>query len=681
MPDLHGRRKVWAAAGALVVLVLAIAGALGSSGPASQAVGVGARDVVVLSVPGLRWQDLEATETPHLDTWLRATALLSVRSMGIETSLTEGYLTLGSGNRVEAPYTDAIEVVGGRCVPALAADATASADDDLNGAEPGSLGAALADAGIATSVFGGDAAIAALMDREGCVGSASATPPTAVPAGVSLVELEGLERTNRAVERTSLLDSFDETIAALSIPDDALVLVVAPSAVDDGAEVVVIGLTDGAGSPSGRSLVSPTTRRADYVTLSDVAPTVLAALDVEVPDAMNGTIIATAAAPGGSAGDRVGHLADLAERVSFRDQAVGPVSVGLVVLVALCGLSALGRRARPARTLAPIAVAYSTLAFLSGLTQYHQLPLGAYVVMLVAAAMVLAGLAVSTCSRWGMAAPVTVLCGLLWLVMVTDVITGGRLQINTPLGYTPTIAGRFQGFGNLSFGLVGAAALATATGLAAWRPSGVRPADPQADPQAGHRRESWWAGFVGSVTLIAVAAPAFGSDVGGTLAVAPSFALLVTLLAGRRVRWRGVIAALVISVGLVGVLALIDLQRPASSRTHLGRFLDRLVHGEGGLILRRKLQGNVTILTGSVWAMLLVVVIVAAAVLSWQRRDRLRAALADRRMVSAFLAASGVMALLGFALNDSGIAVPAAMFTVAVPWLVAVLVPVVERRR
>jgi hypothetical protein len=327
--------------------------------------------------------------------------------------------------------------------------------------------------------------------------------------------------------------------------------------------------------------------------------------------------------------------------------------------------------------LAPIAVAYSSLAFLSGLTQYHQLPLGAYLVMLMAAATVLAGVAVSACSRWGMAAAGTVLCGLLWLVMVTDVVTGGRLQINTPLGYTPTIAGRFQGFGNLAFGLVGAAALATATGLAVRTPSG----DTRTPSHMLGGPVSWWAGFVGSVTLIAVAAPAFGSDVGGTLAVAPSFALLVALLAGRRVRWRGVIAALVIAVGLVGVLALIDLQRPASSRTHLGRFLDRLLDGEGGLILRRKLQGNVTILTGSVWAMLFVVLIVAVGVLSWQRRDRLRAALADRRVVSAFLAASGVMALLGFALNDSGIAVPAAMVTVAVPWLVAVLVPVVERRR
>ncbi|MEY4229668.1 MAG: hypothetical protein RLZZ362_517, partial [Actinomycetota bacterium] len=218
MPDSNGRRRAWIAAGALVVLVLAIVGALGSSGPSSEAIGVGSRDVIVLSVPGLRWQDLEATETPHFDRWLRATALMSVRAIGNETSLVEGYLTMGSGNRVEAPQTDAIEVVGGRCVPGLAADATESADDDLNGAEPGSLGAALAEAGIATSVFGGDAAIAALMDREGCVGSVSPTPPSAVPAGVSLVELGGLERTNRAADRTSLLDSFDEAVAALSIP-------------------------------------------------------------------------------------------------------------------------------------------------------------------------------------------------------------------------------------------------------------------------------------------------------------------------------------------------------------------------------------------------------------------------------------------------------------------------------
>lgn len=673
MPELRGRQIVAAVAGALVVIALALGGVLGSSGPSSLALSVGERPVVIISVPGLRWQDLDATDTPHLDRWLRATALLSVRAIGDETSLIEGYLTLGSGNRVEAPHTDAVEVVGGRCAPRLVADAAASAEDDLNGAEPGALGAVLRSAGVPTSVFGRDAAIGALMDRDGCVGALSDTLPTAVPPGVSLVELAGLETTNLAGERTSRLATFDAALGALDVPADALVMVVAPAAVDDGAEVLVAAIADGVDSPVGRSLVSPTTRRADYVTLSDVAPTVLAALGIAVPDPMNGTVMATTAAPDRSSDDRVAHLADLAERVSFRDRAVGPVSVVLVVLVVLSGASALARRARPARALAPVAVAYPSIVFLSGLTQYHQLPLGAYVVMVTIAAMTVATIAVSTFARWGGAAPVTVLAALLWLSMVADVVTGGRLQINTPLGYTPTIAGRFQGFGNLSFGLVGAASVATALAVAVWR----RPAG---EP-AGRWLVPGVAAFVGAVTLVAVAAPAYGSDVGGTLAVAPAFGVLVALLAGRRIRWRGVLLAAVVTVGLVGLLALIDMQRPESSRTHLGRFLDRLLSGDGGLILRRKLQGNLTMLTDSVWASVLLVLIIVVLLVAWRGRDRLRAALVDRPAVSAFLAASGTMALLGFALNDSGIAVPAAMFTVAVPWLVAVLVPVVRRER
>ena len=46
-------------------------------------------------------------------------------------------------------------------------------------------------------------------------------------------------------------------------------------------------------------------------------------------------------------------------------------------------------------------------------------------------------------------------CGLLCL----DVMLGGRLQLNTVFGYTPTVAGRFAGLGNLAFALVHAKGL------------------------------------------------------------------------------------------------------------------------------------------------------------------------------------------------------------------------------
>lgn len=678
----------------LVVLLLAALGATGSSGPTSESLGR-TDTVLVVSVPGLRWQDLVATETPALDRLLVASGLMSVRAMGPETSPLEGYLTIGAGNRLEADGVDAT-LVDGRCVPGVLDAARASADDDLNGAEPGALGERLRVLGVATTVYGRPQAIAALMASDGCVDAFAADVAGAAGSlepGVTLIELGGLDRTDVAVERAAALATIDATVGDLEVPADALVLVVAPSAPFDRAEVTVAGArppsaetADTADTPdtvgtatAPASLVSPTTRRADYVTLPDVAPAILAALGDpadDLPDSMNGTELRRTSS---DAADRAAHesdLADLAERVIQRDRAVGPVSVVLVVLIVLCAFAAIGRRDRTARMLAPIVVAYPTIAFASGLVAYHQLPLNFVVVIIPVLAAVLASVAVSVCSRWGAWAPVGALGALLWAVLVIDICTGGHLQINTPLGYTPTVAGRFQGFGNLSFGLVGAAAVVTAVLAMHTRP-GARHGSP-----ARHVEPAVAAGvtaFVGAVTVVAVAAPAFGSDVGGTLAIVPTFALMVPMVLGRRIGWRPVLLVGVGTVAAVAGLAALDLARPAESRTHLGRFLDELLHGDGGLVIRRKMRGNLAILTSSFWSFVLIGVLLAVAVFAWRHRQVVAPAIGSRPALRVFLAGFAVVAVLGFALNDSGLAVPAIMLAVAVPWIVASVVPVVKR--
>jgi hypothetical protein len=189
-----------------------------------------------------------------------------------------------------------------------------------------------------------------------------------------------------------------------------------------------------------------------------------------------------------------------------------------------------------------------------------------------------------------------------------------------------------------------------------------------------------WAMWVGAVTAIAVAAPAFGSDVGGTLAIVPAFAGLVAVLAGRTIRVRSALVVAVVTVALVVALAFADRARPESSRTHLGRFLDQLLDGDGGLVVRRKLHGNLAILTSSFWSFVLIAVVVAVAAVAWRRREVVRRGLGDRPAERAFLAGFVIVAVLGFALNDSGLAVPAVMLNVVVPWLVVSLLPVVERR-
>ena len=91
------------------------------------------------------------------------------------------------------------------------------------------------------------------------------------------------------------------------------------------------------------------------------------------------------------------------------------------------------------------------------------------------------------------------------------------------------------------------------------------------------------------------------------------------------------------------------------------------------------MRGNLAILTSSFWSFVLVAVVVLAVVMAWRRREVVLPAVRARPPVRVFLAGFAIVAFLGFALNDSGLAVPAIMLAVAVPWIVASVVPVVQR--
>jgi hypothetical protein len=119
---------------------------------------------------------------------------------------------------------------------------------------------------------------------------------------------------------------------------------------------------------------------------------------------------------------------------------------------------------------------------------------------------------------------------------------------------------------------------------------------------------------------------------------------------------------------VLGAFAVVDLQRPTSDRTHLGRFVDKLLHGDGGLILRRKLAANLHILTSSIWTWLVPLGVAFLVVLA--RRDGALGRV--RREVPgmhACLVGSFVLAVVGFAVNDSGVAIPAMMIGVLMPWI------------
>jgi hypothetical protein len=604
-----------------------------------------------------------------------------------------------------------------------AAIARDDADALLYGAEPGAAGRALRESGHATAVIanadGDDGAlhreaVLALMDREGAVerGRVDRSLTVEVPAAPTgrvtdldavlaafdaawvdgaavLVELSDLERVERAVataeiagrpppDRRALTEAAvarsDELVAGLLERVDLardLVMVVAPTSPGGRGQLTVFAIAGPEIDP-GRAR-SATTRRDGYVTLPDVGATILDHLGVEIPDAMNATPITSGGGPAYDA-SVARSLASDDEVARFRDRTVGPISVAYIVTQVVAyslGAVALSTRRRGlsigAEVLALSTLAVPLLAFLSGALRVEELGVAGFVVAVLALALVIGVVARLVLRPIHRLAPVCALVAANWALQVADILAGGRLQLDTPFGYSPIVAGRFQGFGNLAFAILASSAII----VAASPPALATPRLP--DPDAARQRVRGAplavAIFVLGLTVIVDGAPQFGSDVGGVLASVPAFVLVVALLARWRVSWRLVVGGVVATLVAISVFAVVDLSRPEGERTHLGRFVDRLQDGDVGLILRRKLNANWSILTSSVWTWLVPFGLAFLAFLSLRRTGFLRRLQDGVPGVRAALAGCLVVGFLGFALNDSGVAVPAMMFGVVLPWI------------
>lgn len=498
--------------GASLAVGLTVFGVVGPSGPGSEKLPSAGR-VLLVSVPGLQWQDLEVSDTPHLDQWLVVGALASAATIRDRNTAADGYLTIGAGGPLGAGSLTAAIEAGGKCI--------------AGAADMGALGQALHDAGRTTEVIGSAAAALALMGSSGCVdryatgddGAGSSVPGTR--ADVTLIELAGLERRTSASIRLERLQLIDEQLAVWAPAWEApgtMVMVLAPVAPDGDVAMTAFGTwdpmaPDDAFFPSDRggSLVSATTHRAGYVTLADVAPTVLALLGVPVPASMRGASIERV--PDARSGTATAtELADLADRASFRNRLADPAGVVLAVLLALCAVSALGRRGRTARMLAPIIVAYPTVTFLGGAVALHHLPLDFVIVAIPVVSMFVAAVVTASWSKWGRWAAVTSLLALLWAVLVIDVVTGGRLQIDTVFGMTPTLPERLHGLGVVAAALMvtSAAAVAAVPFVAARVPG------PLQTGVGAERTWAWsaklWAAWVVWITVVVLVSPAYGSS-------------------------------------------------------------------------------------------------------------------------------------------------------------------------
>jgi len=692
------KRKVvvWSVvAGSLVALTAGVVRVITSPGPAEVP---SARHVVVVGVPGLTWDDVSRSRTPTL--WALAdegsSGLLTTRAAVSQTCPWDGWVTLGAGNRAVYPKPEPSAAVGADLsapreqpgcswqsgdpplVGGRIGQQVSDVNDDLDyGAEVGLLGTQLP----CTTTVGADAQLA--VAAPGAMVETANLPTS--PAGwltlmrecpLTLVAASPVSASLPGHGDVEELEQILAGVTAASAGQADLVIVVGVSEIGVETSHLHVAVMHGLGVPDG-VLQSASTGRQGFVQLIDVAPTVLTALDESVPAAMIGQPFGSVAKQA-SLGREIGGFIDQ-DRAAVEHRRLSSraplVLVGFSLL--LCAAAFLwwqrtggsGRQRRYVHTAGLFVASIPVATFLAGLFPWWRQgnpALALLVCTLIAAAAVSA---VVVLGPWRTSRPygsAVALAAVTFAVLAGDALTGSNLQLNALLGYDGVVAGRFTGFGNMPFGVYAAGALICLTALLA------------AQPEAA----SWVAAGFGLAVVGIDGIPSLGSDFGGVIALTPAI-ILMTMVA-TRVRLS---AGRALTAGLAGLvtvtlLALLDHTRPVESQTHLGRFVGQVLDGTAWTVVSRKADSNLQVLTHSSLALMLPL---TAVVLWWLFRRPAgpgRTLLERSRSLSVALTGLLVTAVLGSAVNDSGIAVFAAVAMVGLPLLIAsVAAAPIERDR
>jgi hypothetical protein len=501
-------------------------------------------------------------------------------------------------------------------------------------ADIGALGTALTAAGIAT-VAPSPTARPLLAQRDGSLGPAGAPSGRRVVARLDPALSGGVPDRRQA---EAVADRLVGTVVA-GLPPDATVMLTATA---DGY----------AGGPSLHPLViagpgwahrelSFPSGRAPYADIVDLAPTILRVFGVPIPATMVGKPLQVTGSPVRSVSaylDQDSHAqADSSVQATFL-LTLGWLTILVVVLLAL------GRR--EARLVARLLAPAPLLSFVVNLLPWWRWDRWLYAAVLAVGCGLLA-LATTLLARRRAVLALLAVPVVSIAVLVVDQLAGAPMQLSSPLGYDPLSAGRFVGVGNLDFAVLVAAAVVVASIAGARLP---------------RRAGLLVAAAVLLLVLLVDVAPPLGDDAGGLLALPPTAVVVLAVLAGVRLSVRRIAAVVAVTAALAVAVALADYSRPASRQTHIGAFVGQLLHGGAGTEVGRKAHAALATV-GFTVSTAVVVACILVAVLC---RERLRVAVAADAGMLALVAGGITAAVIGSALNDSGLSIAAVGAAVAV---------------
>ena len=679
---------------------------------------------MVIGTGGLSWSDVSLRATPALWSLLRdgATATMAVRSVHANTCPVDGWLTLSAGEqagdvgangggsaRAKPPCQALPDRMKTGVVPRwddyLAAAAATSFDASL-----GLLGDQVASHGGCIQAVGPGAALGAarangIVDRYqpydgSTLGAALAScPATLIDVGPvrDPADVDPQDSLRPTTTRAQQVATVDARVAAVlkAVPSgtDVLLASLADAGVTERLRLVAVsGPRFGAGT-----LESTSTRQLGLVQLADLTPTILEHLGIARPPSLGGAPLQFVPSDGNSeqsARERLRALLDYDEASHNVHRLVEPFFYGWVLLqLALYLIAAVlwrrGWRSPPrhvasgmpqrrqllgvTRRVATIAATVPVSTFLANLLPWWRfsVPLVSVVASVALFAALISMLALLGPWRRLLFGPLVVVCFATVAILAADVMTGSRLQLSSLMGLQPVVGGRFYGMGNVTFALFATATLMLCIAVGSHLLTVQQP-----------RIAAAVVGAIGLVAVIVDASPSWGSDFGGPPALLPGVILLVLAMLQIRLTWRRTLA---IGGGIgafLALLSLLDWLRPVGSRSHLGRFVQTAIDGGAWNIISRKLDQNVSLLFGTPLLLLVPAGLVLIAYILARpstrtaasvRRSFLRVPLLRPGLISVM-----VMWVIGFALNDSGAAIPAVGATLALPLVIAIALKTLE---
>lgn len=431
------------------------------------------------------------------------------------------------------------------------------------------------------------------------------------------------------------------------------------------------------GEPYPRGYLTATSTRQDgLVANTDLTATAIDLLGLRAPNGVVGRAWQSQEPSGEPAAATVRKLADDDLASQVLREVRGPffaVFVAVQILFYLLAAVAIRRGwggSRALTTVQVVAVVSGAIAvstFLAQLVPWWSLPapMAAVIVTILGFACVIAGVAFAGPWRTHPLGPLTVVAAITSTALLADVMTGSVLQVNAVTGYEPVTGGRFYGFSNIAFAVYSAGTILALAGTAQWLIS------------RGRRGLALTVCVAyGGLAVFADGWPAWGADFGGVPAFLVGVAVFVILLAGGRVSPVKLGLAGLAGVLLIGTIAVADWRRPADQRTHLGAFVQQVLDGEAWTVVGRKFGAMIGVTVGNWSLSLLTLVALAFLFLVLDRPSRWGASALGRAYALSPALRAGLIgalacALIGFLMNDSGIAIPAMALTVAVPLTLA----------